>query len=102
MTKDEFMYDYSLEYIVYMINRYIEDNYTTNDSEEVIEVTNASNVLQEVKMANYMDKVGVVLTAEGVGSFTSAIKQGENALRQLQAEARRLLPKRRLRLTSYF
>ena len=45
MTKDEFMYDYSLEYIVYMINRYIEDNYTTNDSEEVIEVTNASNVL---------------------------------------------------------
>lgn len=40
-------------------------------------------------MANYMDKVGVVLTAEGVGSFTSAIKQGENALRQLQAEARR-------------
>lgn len=45
MTKDEFMYDYSLEYIVYMINRYIEDNYTMNDSEEVIEVTNASNVL---------------------------------------------------------
>ena len=40
-------------------------------------------------MANYMDKVGVILTAEGVGSFTSAIKQGENALRQLQAEARR-------------
>lgn len=40
-------------------------------------------------MANYMDKVGVILTAEGVGSFTSAIKQGENALRRLQAEARR-------------
>lgn len=39
------MYDFSLEYIVYMINRYIEENYTTNDSEEVIEVTNASNVL---------------------------------------------------------
>ena len=36
-----------------------------------------------------MDKVGVILTAEGVGSFTSALKQGENALRQLQAEARR-------------
>ena len=36
-----------------------------------------------------MDKVGVILTAEGVGSFTSALKQGENALRQLQAEAKR-------------
>ena len=36
-----------------------------------------------------MDKVGVILTAEGVGSFTSALKQGEKALRQLQAEARR-------------
>nr|DAM98392.1 MAG TPA: hypothetical protein [Caudoviricetes sp.] len=45
MTMDEFMYDYSLDYIVYMINRYIEDNYTTNDSEEGIRVTNASNVL---------------------------------------------------------
>lgn len=40
-------------------------------------------------MSSYMDKVGVILTAEGVGSFTSAIKQGENALKQLQAEARR-------------
>ena len=39
------MYDFSLEYIVYMINRYIEDNYTTNDSEESIRVTNASNIL---------------------------------------------------------
>lgn len=40
------MYDFSLEYIVYMINRYIEDNYTTtNDSEEGIRVTNASNIL---------------------------------------------------------
>lgn len=41
------MYDFSLEYIVYMINRYIEDNYTTtNDSEEEgIRVTNASNIL---------------------------------------------------------
>lgn len=45
MTMDEFMYDFSLEYIVYMINRYIEDNYTTNDSEEGMRVTNASNVL---------------------------------------------------------
>ena len=46
MTIDEFMYDYSLDYIVYMINRYIEDNYTTNDSEEKgIRVTNASNIL---------------------------------------------------------
>ena len=45
MTIDEFMYDFSLEYIVYMINRYIEDNYTTNDSEEGIRVTNASNIL---------------------------------------------------------
>jgi hypothetical protein len=45
MTMDEFMYDFSLEYIVYMINRYIEDNYTTNDSEEGIRVTNASNIL---------------------------------------------------------
>ena len=45
MTIDEFMYDYSLDYIVYMINRYIEDNYTTNDSEEGMRVTNASNVL---------------------------------------------------------
>ena len=40
-------------------------------------------------MSGYMDKVGVILTAEGVGSFTSALKQGENALRQLQAVARR-------------
>lgn len=39
------MYDFSLEYIVYMINRYIEDNYITNDSEEGIRVTNASNIL---------------------------------------------------------
>lgn len=39
------MYDFSLEYIVYMINRYIEDNYTTNDPEEGIRVTNASNIL---------------------------------------------------------
>ena len=39
------MYDFSLEYIVYMINRYIEDNYTTNDSEEGIRVTNVSNIL---------------------------------------------------------
>ena len=40
------MYDFSLEYIVYMINRYIKDNYTTNDSgEEGMRVTNASNVL---------------------------------------------------------
>ena len=45
MTMNEFMYDYSLDYIVYIINRYIEDNYTTNDSEEGIRVTNASNVL---------------------------------------------------------
>ena len=45
MTMDEFMYNFSLEYIVYMINRYIEDNYTTNDSEEGIRVTNASNIL---------------------------------------------------------
>ena len=46
MTIDEFMYDYSLDYIVYMINRYIEDNYTMNDSEEEgIRVTNASNIL---------------------------------------------------------
>lgn len=45
MTMDEFMYDFSLEYIVYMINRYIEDNYITNDSEEGIRVTNASNIL---------------------------------------------------------
>ena len=40
-------------------------------------------------MSGYMDKVGVILTAEGLGSFTSALKQGENALRQLQAEAKR-------------
>ena len=39
------MYDYSFDYIIYMINRYIKENYTTDDSEEVIEVTNASNVL---------------------------------------------------------
>ena len=46
MTKDEFMYDYSFDYIIYMINRYIKENYTIDDSEEeVIEVTNASNVL---------------------------------------------------------
>ena len=36
----------SLDYIVYMINRYIEDNYTIDDSEEEgIRVTNASNIL---------------------------------------------------------
>ena len=46
MTMNEFMYDYSLDYIVYMINRYIEDNYTIDDSEEEgIRVTNASNIL---------------------------------------------------------
>ena len=47
MTKDEFMYDYSFDYIIYMINRYIKENYTTDDSEEEegMRVTNASNVL---------------------------------------------------------
>ena len=46
MTKDEFMYDYSFDYIIYMINRYIKENYTIDDSqEEGMRVTNASNVL---------------------------------------------------------
>ncbi len=40
-------------------------------------------------MAEYLDKIGVVLTADGVGTFTSAIKQGENALKRLQAETKR-------------
>ena len=40
------MYDYSLDYIIYMINRYIKENYTTDDSEEEgMRVTNISNVL---------------------------------------------------------
>nr|DAP11813.1 MAG TPA: hypothetical protein [Caudoviricetes sp.] len=46
MTKDEFMYDYSFDYIIYMINRYIKENYTIDDSEEEgVRVTNISNVL---------------------------------------------------------
>lgn len=45
MTKDEFMYDYSFDYIIYMINRYIKENYTIDDSEEDMRVTNISNVL---------------------------------------------------------
>lgn len=40
------MYDYSFDYIIYMINRYIKENYTTDDSkEEGMRVTNVSNVL---------------------------------------------------------
>lgn len=39
------MYDYSFDYIIYMINRYIKENYTIDDSEEGIRVTNASNIL---------------------------------------------------------
>lgn len=40
------MYDYSFDYIIYMINRYIEENYTIDDSEEEgMRVTNISNVL---------------------------------------------------------
>ena len=46
MTKDEFMYDYSFDYIIYMINRYIKENYTIDYSEEEgMRVTNISNVL---------------------------------------------------------
>lgn len=40
------MYDYSFDYIIYMINRYIKENYTIDDSEEEgMQVTNISNVL---------------------------------------------------------
>lgn len=40
------MYDYSFDYIIYMINRYIKENYTIDDSEEEdMRVTNISNVL---------------------------------------------------------
>ena len=40
------MYDYSFDYIIYMINRYIKENYTIDDSEkEGMRVTNISNVL---------------------------------------------------------
>ena len=40
------MYDYSFDYIIYMINRYIKENYITDDSEEEgMRVTNVSNVL---------------------------------------------------------
>jgi hypothetical protein len=33
MSKKEFMFDYSLEYIVYMINKYIEDNYSQGEQQ---------------------------------------------------------------------
>lgn len=40
------MYDYSFDYIIYMINRYIKENYAIDDSEEEgMRVTNISNVL---------------------------------------------------------
>ena len=42
MTKDEFMYDYSFDYIIYMINRYIKID---DSEEEGMRVTNISNVL---------------------------------------------------------
>jgi hypothetical protein len=48
MTKKEFMFDYSLEYVFYMINKYIEDNYSQNEQQpkdEEIKEMNFSNML---------------------------------------------------------
>lgn len=33
MSKKEFMFDYSLEYVFYMINKYIEDNYSQGEQQ---------------------------------------------------------------------
>ena len=46
MTKSEFMYDYSLEYIVFMINRYIEENFNQEETQqEEIKEMNFSKLL---------------------------------------------------------
>ena len=51
MTKSEFMYDYSLEYIVFMINRYIEENFNHEETQqEEVKEMNFSKLLQEVKI----------------------------------------------------
>ncbi len=47
MNLDEFLYEYNLDYIIYMHNKYINENYNQTDqseSEEVI-TTNFSNIL---------------------------------------------------------
>ena len=36
-----------------------------------------------------LDKIGVILTADGVSSFTSNIKRGINALKEMEAESKR-------------
>ena len=46
MTKDEFIYDYSLEYIVFMINRYIEENFNREETQqEEVKEMNFSKLL---------------------------------------------------------
>jgi len=46
MTKSEFMYDYSLEYIVFMINRYIEENFNQEETQqEEVKTMNFSKLL---------------------------------------------------------
>lgn len=46
MTKSEFMYDYSLEYIVFMINRYIEENFNQEETQqEEVKTMNFSELL---------------------------------------------------------
>lgn len=34
MKVDEFMYDYSLEYLTYMVEKYVEENFERQDNEE--------------------------------------------------------------------
>lgn len=46
MSKNEFMYDYSLEYIVFMINRYIEENFNHEETQqEEVKEMNFSKLL---------------------------------------------------------
>lgn len=46
MSQEEFLYEYSLSYISYMIDRYADENINMSDKEEDEQVYHASDVLR--------------------------------------------------------
>ena len=38
MKKDEFLYDYDLGYITYMVNRYISENFEDSKDDDVVSI----------------------------------------------------------------
>lgn len=45
MSKDEFLFDYSLDYIFYMLEKYFEENYSSEDSSSDVETVSILDVL---------------------------------------------------------